>query len=35
MIAGRPRLGVLDGGEVNNWGRSYPEGGIFDPDFRQ
>jgi hypothetical protein len=26
-----PYTGSADGGEVNNWGRSYPEGGIFDP----
>ena len=25
-----PVLGGADGGEVNNWGRSYPYGGIFD-----
>jgi hypothetical protein len=25
-----PSLGTADGGEVNNWGRSYPFGGIFD-----
>lgn len=25
-----PMLGGADGGEVNNWGRSYPYGGIFD-----
>jgi hypothetical protein len=30
-----PYWGVLDGGEVDNWGRSYPEGGIFDPATRQ
>lgn len=26
-----PTLGTSDGGEVNNWGRSYPHGGILDP----
>ncbi len=26
-----PRLGWADGGEVNNWGRAYPYGGILDP----
>jgi hypothetical protein len=25
-----PRLGAADGGQVNNWGRSYPEGGVYD-----
>jgi hypothetical protein len=25
-----PTLGSADGGEVNNWGRSYPYGGVFD-----
>jgi hypothetical protein len=25
-----PMLGSADGGEVNNWGRSYPYGGILD-----
>ena len=25
-----PELGAADGGAVNNWGRSYPFGGIFD-----
>ena len=25
-----PTLGSEDGGEINNWGRSYPNGGIFD-----
>ncbi len=25
-----PELGSADGGEVNNWGRSYPMGGILD-----
>jgi hypothetical protein len=25
-----PALGSADGGEVNNWGRSYPNGGILD-----
>ena len=25
-----PSLGSADGGEVNNWGRRYPFGGIFD-----
>jgi hypothetical protein len=26
-----PMLGGADGGEVNNWGRTYPYGGILDP----
>jgi hypothetical protein len=26
-----PTLGSADGGEVNNWGRSVPNGGILDP----
>lgn len=26
-----PELGSADGGEVNNWGRSYPMGGVYDP----
>jgi hypothetical protein len=26
-----PALGAADGGEVNNWGRSYPYGGVLDP----
>lgn len=26
-----PMLGEADGGEVNNWGRAYPNGGILDP----
>ncbi len=26
-----PALGSADGGEVSNWGRSYPQGGILDP----
>jgi hypothetical protein len=26
-----PTLGTSDGGEVNNWGRPYPHGGILDP----
>lgn len=26
-----PTLGTSDGGEVNNWGRAYPHGGILDP----
>jgi hypothetical protein len=26
-----PALGGADGGEVGNWGRSYPNGGILDP----
>lgn len=33
-VAGRvvfPGTGSADGGEVNNWGRPYPEGGIHDP----
>jgi hypothetical protein len=25
-----PRLDKADGGEVNNWGRSYPAGGVYD-----
>lgn len=25
-----PSLGGADGGEVNNWGRRYPEGAVFD-----
>ncbi|MGH9005748.1 MAG: hypothetical protein ACRDYV_21690, partial [Acidimicrobiia bacterium] len=25
-----PTLGTADGGEVNNWGRDYPFGGILD-----
>ena len=35
MIDGRrlinPTLGGADGGDSNNWGRSYPYGGILDP----
>lgn len=27
-----PSLGGEDGGEVNGWGRTYPYGGILDPD---
>jgi META domain len=27
-----PSVGSLDGGQVGNWGRSYPTGGILDPD---
>jgi hypothetical protein len=27
-----PVLGGADGGEVENWGRTYPYGGIFDPE---
>lgn len=27
-----PTLGGADGGSVNNWGRSYPYGGILDPE---
>lgn len=27
-----PRLGSADGGEIDNWGRSYDYGGIYDPD---
>jgi hypothetical protein len=27
-----PALGSADGGEVGNWGRSYPNGGILDRD---
>lgn len=33
-VAGRlvfPDLGGADGGEVGNWGRTYPFGGIYDP----
>lgn len=33
VVAGRvvfPVLGSMDGGEVGNWGRSYPLGGILD-----
>lgn len=33
-VAGRvvlPDTGSADGGEVGNWGRSYPMGGIYDP----
>jgi len=26
-----PALGSADGGEVGNWGRPYPNGGILDP----
>jgi hypothetical protein len=26
-----PYLGSADGGEVNNWGRAYPYGGVIDP----
>lgn len=26
-----PMLGGADGGDVNNWGRTYPYGGILDP----
>lgn len=26
-----PMTGTADGGEVNNWGRDYPYGGILDP----
>jgi hypothetical protein len=26
-----PYAGSADGGQVNNWGRSYPQGGIYDP----
>jgi hypothetical protein len=26
-----PALGSADGGEVGNWGRAYPNGGILDP----
>ena len=25
-----PTLGTADGGEVNGWGRAYPNGGVFD-----
>lgn len=27
-----PELGSADGGQVNNWGRHYDYGGIYDPD---
>ena len=27
-----PALGSADGGEVGNWGRPYPNGGILDPE---
>jgi hypothetical protein len=30
QIMVNPNLGSADGGEVGNWGRSYPFGGIFD-----
>ncbi|WP_426595202.1 hypothetical protein ACPPVS_06445 [Cellulomonas sp. McL0617] len=33
-VAGRlvfPDVGGADGGAVGNWGREYPDGGIFDP----
>lgn len=30
-----PALGSADGGEVNNWGRSYPFGAMFDATGRQ
>jgi hypothetical protein len=26
-----PSLGYADGGEINNWGKGYPLGGILDP----
>lgn len=26
-----PTVGSADGGEINNWGRDYPFGGIYDP----
>lgn len=26
-----PSAGEADGGQVNNWGRSYPHGGVYDP----
>ena len=29
-----PDTGSADGGEVNNWGRRYPMGGIYDPATR-
>lgn len=35
LVDGRivnPRLGWADGGEVNNWGREYPYGGVLDPN---
>ena len=30
-----PALGRSDGGTVGHWGRSYPEGGILDPNARE
>ena len=30
QIMVNPDLGGADGGEVNNWGRRYPNGGVFD-----
>ena len=30
-----PETGVADGGKVNGWGRTYAEGGIFDPEARR
>jgi hypothetical protein len=30
-----PWVGIVDGGEVNNWGRTYPFGGIYDPGSRR
>jgi hypothetical protein len=30
-----PMLGGADGGETNNWGRTYPYGGIYDPADRK
>jgi hypothetical protein len=27
-----PALGIADGGETNNWGRHYPNGGMLDPE---
>jgi hypothetical protein len=30
-----PALGSADGGEVGNWGRPYPYGGILDPQRRE
>lgn len=35
FVAGKvvfPWPGYEDGGTVNNWGRSYPYGGVFDPE---
>jgi hypothetical protein len=27
-----PHVGTADGGETNNWGREYPNGGVVDPE---